>query len=116
MNVCSDSQRPENFIDGYHLASIKNEGKIYTGAGDGRKPFIAAQDIAQVARCALIDENPHNKDHYITGPESLTYDEVGTPDYHSQSPISDPLAFKTYASWTGRRNAHGSSRKENRAY
>nr|POF17515.1 putative oxidoreductase yesf [Quercus suber] len=71
IRACAD-----NFAESYHLASIKTENKIYTAAGDGSKPFIAASDIAAVARVALIDEIPHNTDHYITGPASLTYDEV----------------------------------------
>ncbi|KAF2171045.1 hypothetical protein M409DRAFT_64025 [Zasmidium cellare ATCC 36951] len=66
----------ENFLESYHLESIKSESKIYTCAGDGKKPFISAKDIAATGRQTLIDEKPHNTDHIITGGESLSYDEV----------------------------------------
>ncbi len=38
--------------------------------------FISADDIADVAVCALTDEKSHNTDHIITGPELLSYDDV----------------------------------------
>ncbi|KAK4501895.1 hypothetical protein PRZ48_007704 [Zasmidium cellare] len=66
----------ENFLESHHLKSIKSEGKIYTAAGDGKKPFISARDIAAVGRQTLIDEKPYNADTIITGGESLGYDEV----------------------------------------
>lgn len=70
----------ENFIEkgygGYQWEAIMKEGRIYSAAGDGRKPWICARDIAAVAYRALVDKTPHNTDHYITGPQSLSYDEV----------------------------------------
>nr|POE99355.1 agroclavine dehydrogenase [Quercus suber] len=66
----------ENFAESYHQASIQHENKIYSAARDGRKPFIAAHDIAAVARVALLREISHNTDHYLTGPQSLSYDDV----------------------------------------
>lgn len=66
----------ENFTEPYHLDTIKNERKVYSGAGEGRKPFIAARDIAAVAHRALLDPEPLNTDHILTGPESLTYTDV----------------------------------------
>nr|POE96541.1 putative oxidoreductase yesf [Quercus suber] len=66
----------ENFSDSYHLLTIRDEGKIYTAAGKGTKPFVAASDIAAVAFRALTDGKPHNTDYIITGSQSLTYSEV----------------------------------------
>ncbi|EME82203.1 uncharacterized protein MYCFIDRAFT_43202 [Pseudocercospora fijiensis CIRAD86] len=66
----------ENFIESYSLKTIREEGKIYSAAEDGRLPFISARDIAATGYRALIDEQPHNTDHIITGGESLSYDEV----------------------------------------
>lgn len=73
----------ENFIErgygGYHWQTIMEQGKIYSAAGKGKKPYISARDIAATAYRALVDEKPHNADLYITGPESLTYDDVSFP-------------------------------------
>lgn len=66
----------ENFIETYHLDTIKNERKIYSGAGNGSKPFIAARDIAAVARRAILDAKSPNRDYILTSPESLTYTDV----------------------------------------
>ena len=63
-------------METYHLNTIWNERTIYSGAGEGSKPFIAARDIAAVARRALLDEQSLNTDHILTGPESLTYTDV----------------------------------------
>jgi festuclavine dehydrogenase len=56
--------------------AIKNENKIYSAAGDGKIPFVSADDIARVAFRALTDKKPHNTEHIILGPELLTYDQV----------------------------------------
>jgi ergot alkaloid biosynthesis protein len=67
----------QNFVENhYHAASIKNEGIIVTATGEGRVGFIDAGDIAEVALRALIDEQPHNTDHIITGPQALSYGEA----------------------------------------
>ncbi|KXT11149.1 hypothetical protein AC579_4941 [Pseudocercospora musae] len=66
----------ENFVESYSLRTIREEGKIYSAAADGRLPFISARDIAAVGYRALLDEQPHNTDHIITGGESLTHDQV----------------------------------------
>ncbi|PIA97838.1 Festuclavine dehydrogenase [Cercospora beticola] len=70
----------ENFIErgygGYHWQTIMEQGKIFSAAGKGKKPYISTTDIAATAYRALVDEKPHNADLYITGPESLTYDDI----------------------------------------
>jgi festuclavine dehydrogenase len=66
-------------MDQGHDVTIKAEGKIYTACGDGKIPFISATDIAAVAFRALTDENSHNTDYRVLGPELLTYDEVCRP-------------------------------------
>lgn len=59
-----------------HLPSILKEGCLYSATGDGRVPFIDAADIAAVAVEALTDRTLESRDHVLTGPEALTYDEV----------------------------------------
>lgn len=69
-------KRVENFSEGQHTSSIKNEGKIYSACRDGKIPFNSATDISNVAFHALTDEKTCNTDYLILGPELLTYDEV----------------------------------------
>lgn len=59
-----------------HLPSILHEGCLYSATGDGRIPFIDAADIAAVAAEALTDPALEPRDHVLTGPKALTYDEV----------------------------------------
>ncbi len=67
----------QNFVENhYHAASIRDEGVIVAATGDGRVGFVDADDIAEVGLRALIDEQPHNRDHIITGPQALNYAEV----------------------------------------
>ncbi|RYP10946.1 hypothetical protein DL764_000382 [Monosporascus ibericus] len=68
----------ENFSYPHELQriAIKDESKIYSAAGDGRIPFVSADDIARVGFRALTDEKPHDTDHIILGPDLLTYDQV----------------------------------------
>lgn len=67
----------QNFVESHHYAiSIKNEGVIVTATGEGRVGFVDAEDIAEVGMQALVDEQPHNTDYLITGPQALNYAEV----------------------------------------
>jgi ergot alkaloid biosynthesis protein len=66
----------QNFSEQQHRATIRDEGVIYSATADGRVPFVDADDIAEVAVRALLDERAHNTDHIITGPEALTYSDV----------------------------------------
>jgi len=68
----------QNFTDAGHGHghSLRHSGHIYTAAGDGKVGFVDADDIAAVGFHALTDKEPHNREHIITGPESLTYDDV----------------------------------------
>lgn len=66
----------QNFVIDPHLASIQSEGAIYSATDDGLVPFIAAEDIAEVALHALTDAEPTANDLLITGPEAISYDRV----------------------------------------
>ncbi|KAG5646731.1 hypothetical protein DXG03_002413 [Asterophora parasitica] len=65
----------ENFTYIFYQ-SIRESNDIATTVGDGKVPFVSADDIAEVAFRALVDEQSHNTDHIIVGPELYTYDEV----------------------------------------
>jgi len=67
----------ENFSeDPRFIHSIRNTRTIYTCAGDGRMPFVSLDDVSRVAFRALTDQKPHNCDHILLGPESLSHDQV----------------------------------------
>jgi len=66
----------QNFCEGIHQTTIRNEGRIISATGSGAVPFIHVDDIAEVAVRALIDQPAHNRAHLITGPKALTYGDV----------------------------------------
>ncbi|NBE91976.1 NAD-dependent epimerase/dehydratase family protein [Nonomuraea sp. KC401] len=67
----------QNFTGDHPVAhGIRAGGEIVTATGDGRVGFVDAVDIAAVAVRALLDAEPHNRDHLITGPEALGYAEA----------------------------------------
>ena len=66
----------QNFSEGLHQTTIRNEGQIVSATGSGAVPFIHVDDIAEVAVRALIDQPAHNRAHLLTGPQALTYGEV----------------------------------------
>lgn len=68
----------ENFSEQQYLPSIRDEDRILTATGEGRVPFVSADDIADVAYRALVDEKSHDTDHLILGPELFSYDEVSS--------------------------------------
>jgi festuclavine dehydrogenase len=77
----------ENFSKMQHLPSIRDYDRIVTATGEGKVPFVSADDIAAVAFRALMDPVPHNTDHLILGPALFSYDEVAEM-------ISDALGRK----------------------
>ncbi|KAF2253845.1 NAD(P)-binding protein [Trematosphaeria pertusa] len=67
----------ENFSEMQHVATIKSESAFYSTAGDGKMPFISADDIAAAASVFLSDPaRLDNKDHILLGPQLLSHDEV----------------------------------------
>ncbi|QBY00420.1 ergot alkaloid biosynthesis protein [Rhodophyticola sp. CCM32] len=66
----------QNFSDGQHLATIRDEGAIYTATDEGRIGFIDAEDIAAVAVEALTKPECVSGDIILTGPAALSYDAV----------------------------------------
>ncbi|WP_410768734.1 NmrA family NAD(P)-binding protein [Fontibacillus sp. BL9] len=66
----------QNFTEGQHVITIAQQNLIISAAGQGNIAFVAAEDIAEVALRALIDDEAHNTEHIITGPDPLSYDDV----------------------------------------
>lgn len=57
---------------------IAGEGKFYAPAGDCSISIVDVRDIAEVAAAALTENQHANKIYDITGPESLTHDELAS--------------------------------------
>lgn len=66
----------QNLSEQQHLPTIRDERAIYSATGDGRVPFIDADDIAAVAAAALTDPAMPSGELILTGPEALSYDDV----------------------------------------
>lgn len=66
----------ENFSEVGHLPTIRDQNQIISATGEGKIPFVSADDVAAVAFRALTDEAPHNTEHLILGPALWSYDEV----------------------------------------
>jgi ergot alkaloid biosynthesis protein len=66
----------QNFSEGRYLDSIREANEIYSAAGDGRVPFINADDIAASACAALTAAKAPNADFILTGPQAITYDDA----------------------------------------
>lgn len=81
----------QNFVGDHPLArSIRESGTIVTAAGDGRLPFVDAEDIGATAAALLAGDSLTNAELLVTGPEPLSYDDAaaaiseafGTPVHH----------------------------------
>lgn len=71
--------RPSSFMqnfENYSAHTIKQEGKIYMPAGEGKVPYIDARDIAAVAVEVLTGNNHEGKIYDLTGPDALSVAEV----------------------------------------
>ena len=62
----------QNFSEGYLLDGVK-AGEIALPAGAVLEPFIDADDIAEVAVAALLQERHANKLYEVTGPRALSF-------------------------------------------
>ena len=65
----------QNFSEDYMLEHVLS-GEIRLPAGDVPTPFLDADDIADVAVAALTEEGHAGQLYELTGPRSLTMDEV----------------------------------------
>lgn len=70
--------RPHVFMQNLlgQSASIRDEGRIYSAAGDGRIPFVDTRDIAAVAATVLNEADHEGQRYVLTGPEAISYDDV----------------------------------------
>ena len=58
------------------VRGIREESKIYSATGEGKIPWVSAEDVAAVAVRALTDRRAPNTEYLVLGPELLSYGEV----------------------------------------
>ena len=76
--VLRSSRLIQSFVDpsALHAQTIASDELIVSATGEGRIPFVDAEDVAAVAARALTDEAPHQAEHVVTGPAGLSFDAV----------------------------------------
>jgi uncharacterized protein YbjT (DUF2867 family) len=70
--------RPNSFYQNmfWSAESIKSQGAFYLPMGNARQSFVDVRDIASVAAAVLTHKGHEGKTYEITGPDSLSYQEV----------------------------------------
>jgi uncharacterized protein YbjT (DUF2867 family) len=65
----------QNFSEGFFAPALA-DGTLRLPVGDGREPFIDADDIAAVAVAALTEAGHEGRTYELSGPETLTFAEA----------------------------------------
>jgi uncharacterized protein YbjT (DUF2867 family) len=71
--------RPNGFmqnVPNYFVSTIKAQGAFYTSAADARVSHVDVRDVAEVAARVLTEDTHAGKAYELSGPQSLTYDEI----------------------------------------
>ncbi|EBA08674.1 NAD(P)H-binding protein [Sagittula stellata] len=66
----------QNFSEGPHARTVRDEDAIYSATGRARVGFIDADDIAAAAVACLTSSEPFNDERILTGPEALSYEDT----------------------------------------
>ncbi len=83
----------EDFSEMQHAVSIRDMDTIVTATGEGKVPFVSAEDIAAVACRALTKKSSDNADLLIFGPELYSYDQVRIPSQLAPSGFISPTSY-----------------------
>lgn len=76
-SVLRPSWFDQNFDEGMFADELAS-GTLRLPTGDGREPFIDAEDIAAVAARTLLDDGHSGSLYELSGPEALTFAEATT--------------------------------------
>ncbi len=86
--------RPEGFMQNWLTGlarAVQHERRIYEATGEGRRPYLDARDVAEVAYVILTNPAPHAKQTYtLTGDEALSYGQVASIISHI---LGEPVTF-----------------------
>jgi len=74
------NMRMPYYIDNllYWLPKSLETGGIFSSAGDGRMPYVTQTDLAESIATVATMEGHAGKTYELTGPESLSYDDLAT--------------------------------------
>ncbi len=75
LTVLRSSWFMQNFSEDYMLEHVLS-GQIRLPAGDVPTPFVDIEDLAEIAVEALTDDRHIGELYELTGPQSLTFDQV----------------------------------------
>ncbi|KIQ66187.1 NmrA family transcriptional regulator [Kitasatospora griseola] len=65
----------QNFSESFWLPGVRS-GTLAAPTGDGRTPFVDAEDIAAVAAAALTEDRHRGRSYRLTGPAALSFGEA----------------------------------------
>ncbi|MFE9426175.1 NAD(P)H-binding protein [Kitasatospora sp. NPDC006697] len=65
----------QNFSEAFWLAAVRS-GTLALPTGDGRTPFVDAEDIAEVAAAALVEDGHAGRIYHLTGPRAIGFGEA----------------------------------------
>jgi uncharacterized protein YbjT (DUF2867 family) len=65
----------QNFSESFWLPGVLN-GTLSLPTGDGRTPFVDAEDIAEVAAAALTEDRHSSQIYQLTGPRAISFGEA----------------------------------------
>ncbi|MGX4735140.1 NAD(P)H-binding protein [Kitasatospora griseola] len=65
----------QNFSESFWLPGVRS-GTLAAPTGDGRTPFVDAEDIAAVAAAALTEDRHRGRTYRLTGPAALSFGEA----------------------------------------
>jgi len=65
----------QNFSESFWLPGIR-AGALALPTGDGRTPFVDAEDIAEVATAALTEDSHVGQTYQLTGPRAISFGEA----------------------------------------
>lgn len=65
----------QNFSESFWLPGVLN-GTLSLPTGDGRTPFVDAEDIAEVAASALTEDRHSGQVYELTGPRAISFGEA----------------------------------------
>lgn len=79
--IPSTMVRPSFFMENLtttHLTEIRDEGRLFIPAGNGRTNFIDGRDIGEIAANTLLEPGHIGMGYTITGPESFSYHQIAS--------------------------------------
>jgi uncharacterized protein YbjT (DUF2867 family) len=65
----------QNFSESFWLPGVL-DGTLSLPTGDGRTPFVDAEDIAEVAESALTEDRHSGQIYQLTGPRAISFGEA----------------------------------------